>query len=149
MLKMVKAWGEKMERTLVFGPPPRKFYDCWQCGTIIFAWLHALQQLSDCKSFLESLWNFIKAGILCRRGFITTPHTRHWRRGELGKLIIIKIRIASIIGLPYVRFFPDMPGILVAKYASGRNVKQCFIVRDFGIMHFMKSNRNVFTIRII
>jgi len=49
-------------------------------------------------------------------------------------------------GLPYVRFFPDMSGILVAKYASGRNVKQCFIVRDFGIMHFMKSNRNVFTV---
>ena len=53
------------------------------------------------------------------------------------------------LGLPYVRFFPDMFGILVTKYASGRNVKQCFIVRDFGIMHFMKSNRNVFTVRII
>jgi len=53
------------------------------------------------------------------------------------------------LGFPYVRFFPDMSGILVAKYASGRNVKQCFIVRDFGIMHFMKSNRNVFTVRII
>ena len=56
---------------------------------------------------------------------------------------------SAILGLPYVRFFPDMSGILVAKYASGRNVKQCFIVRDFGIMHFMKSNRNVFTVRII
>jgi len=53
------------------------------------------------------------------------------------------------VGLPYVRLFPDMSGILVAKYASGRNVKQCFIVRDFGIMPFMKSNRNVFTVRII
>jgi len=29
----------------------------------------------------------------------------------------------SKIVLPYVRFFPDMSGILVAKYASGRNVK--------------------------
>ena len=41
-----------------------------------------------------------------------------------------------------------MSGILVAKYASGRNVKKCLNVRDFGIMHFTKSNRNVFTIRI-
>jgi len=53
------------------------------------------------------------------------------------------------VGLPYVRFFPDMSGISVAKYVSGRNVKQWFTVRDFGIMHFMKSNRNVFTVRII
>ena len=52
------------------------------------------------------------------------------------------------IGLPYVRFFPDMSGILVAKYASGRNVKKCLNVRDFGIMPFMKSNHNVFTVRI-
>jgi len=55
----------------------------------------------------------------------------------------------TTVGLQYVRFFPDMSGILVTKYASGRNVKQCFIVRDLGIMHFMKSNRNVFTVRII
>jgi len=41
-----------------------------------------------------------------------------------------------------------MSGILVAKYGSGRNVKKCFNVRDFGIMPFMKSNRNVFTVRI-
>jgi len=40
-----------------------------------------------------------------------------------------------------------MSGILVVKYASGRNVKQCFIVRGFGRMHFMKSNRNVYTVR--
>jgi len=53
------------------------------------------------------------------------------------------------IGLPYVRFLPDMSGILVAKYASGRNVKQCFIVQNFGIMRFMKSNRSVFAVRII
>ena len=53
-----------------------------------------------------------------------------------------------IIGLPYVRFFPDMSGILLAKYASGRNVKKCFNVRDFGIMPFMKSNRDVFTVRM-
>jgi len=54
------------------------------------------------------------------------------------------------LGLPYVRFFRDMSGsgILVAKYASGRNVKKCFDFRDFGIMPFMKSNRNVFTVRI-
>jgi len=51
--------------------------------------------------------------------------------------------------LPYVKFFPDMSGIFVAKYASGRNTKNCLNVRDFGIMHFMKSNCNVFTIRII
>ena len=55
----------------------------------------------------------------------------------------------NLLGLPYVRFFPDMSGILVAKYASGRNVTQCFIVRDFGIMHFMKSNHNAFTVRIM
>jgi len=54
-----------------------------------------------------------------------------------------------MLGLPYVRFFPDMSGILVAKYASGRNVKKYFNVWDFGIMHFMKSNRNDFTVRII
>jgi len=30
-----------------------------------------------------------------------------------------------IVGLPYVRFSPDMFGILVAKFASGRNVKKC------------------------
>jgi len=53
------------------------------------------------------------------------------------------------LGLPYVRFFPDMSEILAAKYASGRNVKKCFNVRDSGIMPFMKSNRNVFTVRII
>jgi len=35
------------------------------------------------------------------------------------------------IALPYVRFFLDMSGILVAKYVSGRNVKKCFKVRDF------------------
>jgi len=29
------------------------------------------------------------------------------------------------LGLPYVRFSPDMFGILVAKYASGRNDKKC------------------------
>jgi len=57
--------------------------------------------------------------------------------------------VGPILGLPYVRFFPDMSGILVAKYASGRNAKTCSNVRDFGIMHFMKSNCNVFTIRII
>jgi len=37
----------------------------------------------------------------------------------------------SAIGLPYVRFFSDMSGILVAKYASGRNVKKCFNVPVF------------------
>jgi len=52
------------------------------------------------------------------------------------------------IGLPYVSFFPDMSGILVAKYASGKNVKKCLNVRDFGIMPFMKSDHNVFTVRI-
>jgi len=51
--------------------------------------------------------------------------------------------------LPSLRFFPDMSGILVAKYASGRSAKKFLNVRDFGIMHFMKSNRNVFTVRII
>jgi len=56
--------------------------------------------------------------------------------------------IRPMLGLPYVRFFPDMSWILVAKYASGRNVKKCFNVRDFGIIPFMKSNRNVFTVRI-
>ena len=56
--------------------------------------------------------------------------------------------MTSKVGLPYVRFFSDMSGILVANYASGRNVKKCFNVRDFGIMPFMKSNRNVFTVRI-
>jgi len=55
----------------------------------------------------------------------------------------------SMIGLPYVRFFPDMSGILVANYASGRNVKKCFNVRDFGILHLMKSNSNDFTVKII
>jgi len=60
------------------------------------------------------------------------------------RILAVKYRI----GLPYVGFFPDMSGILVAKYASGRNVKKCFNVRDFGIMPFMKSNRNVFTVRI-
>jgi len=53
------------------------------------------------------------------------------------------------LGLPYVRFFLDMSGILVANYASGRNVEKCFNVRDFGIMHLMKSNHNDFTVRII
>jgi len=53
-----------------------------------------------------------------------------------------------MLGLPYVRFFLDMSKILVAKYASGRNVKKCFNVWDFGIMPFMKSNCNVFTVRI-
>jgi len=59
------------------------------------------------------------------------------------------LRTWSRLGLPYVRFFPDMSGILVAKYASGRNVKKCFSVRDLGIMHLMKSNRNDFTVTII
>jgi len=53
------------------------------------------------------------------------------------------------LGLPYIRFFPDMSGTSVAKYASGRNVKKCLNVREFGIMHLMKSNRNNFTVRII
>jgi len=53
------------------------------------------------------------------------------------------------LGLPYDWFFPDMSGILVANYASERNVKKCFNVLDFGIMHFMKSNRNVFNVKII
>jgi len=57
--------------------------------------------------------------------------------------------VALSVGLPYVRFFPDMSGILVAKYASGRNVKKCFYVRDFGIKHLMKSYRNDFTVTII
>jgi len=69
--------------------------------------------------------------------------------GHMDANIIFPSVFLTKVGLPYVRFFPDMSGILVAKYASGRNVKQCFIVRDFGIMHFMKSNRNVFTVRII
>ena len=58
------------------------------------------------------------------------------------------IGTSSRLGLPYVRFFPDMSGILVAKYESGRNVKKCLNVRDFEIMPFMKYNHNVFTVRI-
>jgi len=40
-------------------------------------------------------------------------------------------QVRSELGLPYVRFFPDISGILVAKYASGRNVKKCLNIRDF------------------
>jgi len=71
--------------------------------------------------------------------------TASWLVSYLSKIFLC----LSNIGLPYVRFFPNMSGILVANYASGRNVKKCFNVRDFEIMHLMKSNRNDFTVRNI
>ena len=87
-------------------------------------------------------------GILCIISFalaVTSCYQVHARDADahLSAALLCYFRL----GLPFVRFFPDMSGILEAKYAPGRNVKKCFNVRDFGIMPFMKSN-NVFTVGI-
>ena len=55
------------------------------------------------------------------------------------ELFLTEEQIIFTLGLPYVRIFPDMPGILALKFESGNNFEKCPYVRNFSAQSFVRT----------